>query len=260
MSETARQGGKPVFAPARPQRAFDQIITQIRAMLRAGQLKPGDRLPPERALAEQLEVSRNTVREAIRMLEISGLVTVRPGQGGGAFVARPDSSVVARQLSDALQLTDMSLSDITEVRLWIETIAVRVACERMTPDDLAALEANVDLAEQLAETGEWSRRAEVHIEFHKLLVAATQNPLLIFLMNSVLDLLRPIVAAVGPSTDSTVTQSRRRLLARLRAGDADGAVREMERHLHRLHKRWLTGAYEGSRLAGPQTVVDPKRS
>lgn len=260
MSERATQGGGSVFAPVRPQRAFDQIIAQIRAMLQTGQLRPGDRLPPERTLAEQMKVSRNTVREAIRMLEISGLVTVKPGQGGGAFVARPDSSVVARQLSDALQLTDLSLGDITEARLWIETIAVRIACERMTPEDLAALEANVDLAQKLAEEGDWARRADVHIEFHKLLVAATQNPLLTFLMNSVLDLLPPIIAAVGPSTDSAVTRSRRRLLARLRDRDAEGAVQEMERHLHRLHKRWLTGVYDGSRLAGPQTVPDAKGS
>lgn len=240
-----------VFAPARPRRAFDQIIAQIREMLQSRDLKPGDRLPPERILAEQLQVSRNTVREALRMLEISGLVTVKQGSGGGVFVARPDSSVVARQLSDALHLTDMSLGDITETRLWIESIVVRVACERMTAEDLAALEDNVRLAEELASSGEWDRRAEVNIEFHKLLVAATQNPLLSYLVNSVLDLLPAIIQAAGPQTDDIVTQSRHRLLAHLRAGDAEAAVREMEEHLQVLHDRWLTGAYEGSRRKGP---------
>lgn len=235
------------FSSARPHRAFDLIIAQIRAMLQSGQLKPGDRLPPERELAEQMEVSRNTVREAIRMLEISGLVTVRPGSGGGAFVARPDSAVVARQLSDALNLTDVSLGDITETRLWLESIVVRIACERMTDDDLAALEANVDLAEELTAGEDWSRRAEVHIDFHKILVGATQNPLLIFLMNSVLELLPPIIEAVGPSRDSAVMTSRRRLMEKLRERDADGAVAEMEKHLQRLHQRWLTGSYDGSR-------------
>lgn len=244
--------GQPVFAPARPRRAFDQIIDQIRAMLQSGALKPGDRLPPERVLAEQIQVSRNTVREALRMLEISGLVTVKQGVGGGVFVARPDSAVVARQLSDALNLTDLSLGDITETRLWVESIVVRVACERMTADDLAALEANVGLTEELAEAGEWARRAEVNIEFHKLLVAATQNPLLIFLVNSVLDLLPPIVRAAGPQTDDLVTRSRRRLLDHLRARDADAAVREMEDHLQALHDRWLTGAYQGSRRKDQQ--------
>lgn len=249
--ERGAGAGGPVFAPTRPRRAFDQIIAQIRAMLQSGELKPGDRLPPERVLAEQLQVSRNTVREALRMLEISGLVTVKQGSGGGVFVARPDSAVVARQLSDALNLTGLSLGDITETRLWIESIVVRVACERMTPEDLAGLEANVERAEELAAAQEWARRAEVNIEFHKLLVAATQNPLLIFLVNSVLDLLPPIIQASGPQTDDIVTQSRHRLLAHLRAGDAEAAVREMEDHLEVLHDRWLTGAYQGSRRKDP---------
>ena len=245
--EPARAAAAASFSSARPRRAFDLIISQVREMLQSGQLKPGDRLPPERVLAEQMEVSRNTVREAIRMLEISGLVTVRPGSGGGAFVARPDSAIVARQLSDALNLTDVSLADITEARLWLETTVVRVACERMTPEYLAALEANVALAEELTAGEDWGHRAEVHIEFHKILVGATQNPLFIFLMNSVLELLPPIIAAVGPSRDSTVMQSRRRLMDKLRERDADGAAAEMERHLRRLHQRWLTGSYDGSR-------------
>lgn len=250
MDDEQAVDGELRFRPARPRRAFDEIIAQIRAMLQRGELKPGDRLPPERVLADQFAVSRNTVREAIRMLEISGLVTVRQGVTGGVFIAQPHSSILSRQLADALHLTNFSLSDITEARLWLESIAVRVACERMTDADLGALEANVEQAAKLSAEHQWERRAMVHVEFHKLLVNATQNPLLIMLVYSLLDLLPDIIKAAGPSTDDTVMKSRQRLLAKLRERDADGAVREMERHLQRLHKRWLTGAYQGSRRRG----------
>ncbi|HEY3686854.1 MAG TPA: GntR family transcriptional regulator [Streptosporangiaceae bacterium] len=239
--------GEPVFQPARPRRAFDEIVAQIRDLLRRGELKPGDRLPSEQSLAAQFAVSRNTVREALRMLEISGLITLRKGAGGGAFIARSDPAVVSRSLSDTLQLTDVSLADITEARLWIESVVVRVACERMTDDHLAALAANVKEAAELTGAGDWERKALAHVEFHNLLADATGNALMSIMMRSLMDMMRDIVLSVGPTRTDFMLNSRRRLLARFRARDADGAVAEMERCLRRLHKLWLSGAYPGSR-------------
>ncbi|MFV2173735.1 FadR/GntR family transcriptional regulator [Actinomadura sp. LOL_016] len=239
--------GDPPFRPARPRRAFDEIIGQIRELLQRGTLEPGDKLPSERDLAEQFEVSRNTVREALRMLEISGLITLKKGSSGGAFIARADPAVVARSLSDTLHLTDFSLGDVTEVRLWIEATVTRVACERMTDDRLAALEDNVRQAAAFTDARDWDRKALVHIEFHNLLADATGNPLMSIVMRSLMDMLKDVVLAVGPSKDDYLVKSRRRLLDRLRERDADGAVAEMESYLKRLHEMWLTGAYPGSR-------------
>ena len=87
------------FSPARGRRAFDDIIEQIRERLKNGELKPGDRLPSERFLAEQFDVSRNTVREALRMLEIAGLIVIRKGSAGGGFIAPNGPDVVARNVS-----------------------------------------------------------------------------------------------------------------------------------------------------------------
>jgi DNA-binding FadR family transcriptional regulator len=239
------------FRPARPRRAFDEIVTQVRGMLRDGSLRPGDRLPSERLLAEQFGVSRNTVREAIRMMEISGLVRLKLGAAGGAFIAEPDPGIAARGLADALQLTTLSLSDITEARLWVESIVVRVACERMTEEQLRALHDNVDEVSKLSAEGNWERKAIVHVEFHNLLADATGNPVMAVLMRSMADLLRELALAVGPSTDDIIVRSRRRLLRHLRNRDADKAVLEMQRHLKRLHRMWLTGAYQGSRTSRP---------
>jgi GntR family transcriptional repressor for pyruvate dehydrogenase complex len=232
------------FQPARPRRAFDEIVAQVRGMVRSGELQPGDRLPAERVLAEQFGVSRNTVREALRMMEISGLVALRTGAGGGAFVAKPDPGVAARGLADAFQLNGLSPSDVTEARLWLESTVVRVACERMTEEYLQALYDNVNEAAQAAGEDDWERTALVHVEFHNLLADATGNPVMSILMRSMADLLRELVLAIGPSSDDVIVRSRRRLLRHLRNRDGDKAAEEMRRYLNRLHRMWLITAEE----------------
>ncbi|HEY9280152.1 MAG TPA: winged helix-turn-helix domain-containing protein, partial [Eoetvoesiella sp.] len=82
---TDRPERRPSFSPIRPQRAFEEVCEQIRREVAAGTLRPGDRLPPERELAEQLGVSRTAIREALRSLENAGLVQCQQGMGGGAF-------------------------------------------------------------------------------------------------------------------------------------------------------------------------------
>jgi DNA-binding FadR family transcriptional regulator len=230
-----------LFQPARPARAFDAIIAQVRERLRNGELGPGDRLPAERELAAQFGVSRNTVREALRMLEISGLIMIRKGATGGAFIAQPDSSSVAQSMSDALWLTTFSLTDMTEARECLESAVIRAACQRMTEAHLRAMEQNVAEASRLSLAGDWERKALVHVEFHNLLANATGNPVLMVLMGSLSDLLREMVFAVGPSKDDVILQSRRRLLTHLRNGNADRAVAENARHLRQVQRMWLTG-------------------
>ncbi|WP_060576761.1 MULTISPECIES: FadR/GntR family transcriptional regulator [unclassified Pseudonocardia] len=235
------------FQPARPRRAFEEIISQIRSGIRDGSLRPGDRLPAERALAEQFEVSRNTVREAMRMLEIAGLVELRRGATGGAFVAHADPSRIASSISDQLELGSLSLSELTEARGWIESIVVRVACERADEATLDRLEANIVEAARLTDEEQWEKKALVHIEFHNILAEATGNKIIIATMASLMEVMRTVVLAIGPTRDDMITRSRSRLLERLRARDTDGAVEEMTDHLGRLHTIWLEASYEGAR-------------
>jgi GntR family transcriptional repressor for pyruvate dehydrogenase complex len=226
------------FAPVRGRRAFDEIIAQLRVRLRNDELRPGDRLPSERQLAEQFQVSRNTVREALRMLEIAGLVQIRKGATGGGFISRGTADVVAQNLSDMLSLMTFSLTDLTEVRLWLGSIITRAACERATEADLDRLQANVDRAAALTEAKDWERRAAVNHEFHNLLAAATANPLLEMFQRAITEVVREIVSAVGPMRDDVVMESRRRLLAHLRDRDADAAAGEMEGHLKKVNESW----------------------
>jgi DNA-binding FadR family transcriptional regulator len=232
----------PRFLPAKPRRAFDEIISQIRDLIHRGDLEPGDRLPPERQLADQFGVSRNTVREALRMLEITGMLDLKKGASGGAFIARGDVDAVAKSVSQMLQFTNFSLTDITEARMWIEPTIVRVVCERASGEDLDALTANVDEAERLTQLGDWNGKMLVHLEFNKLLARATQNPLMIIVSDSMHDIVRSVVSAVGPTRSEFMVQARRRLLSHLRARDADAAEGEMRDYLTHLHRIWFSGS------------------
>src|SRR5438067_5676942 len=99
-----RANAEGMFAPITFARASSAIADQIRAAIIGGQLKEGERLPPERSLAEQFAVSRVTVRDALRALEAMGLITVRVGARGGAFVTAPTGSVVAQTMSDMVMM------------------------------------------------------------------------------------------------------------------------------------------------------------
>lgn len=238
----------PTFQPARPRRAFDEIIAQVREMVRNGELRTGDRLPAERALAEQFAVSRNTVREALRMLEISGLIQLRRGATGGAFIAEADTSRVATSITDMMELAQFSLSDLTEARAWIESVVVEVACERADDQMLDRLQSNVDEATRLSRLEDWESKSLVNIEFHNLLAEATGNPVVVAVVKSLMDVMREVVLGAGPTEGDVVLRSRRRLIKHLRNRDSAAAVEEMRRYLQRMHKLWIKADYKGSRI------------
>ena len=136
----------PGFVPIAPQRAFEEIAAQIRELVAQGRLKPGDRLPPERELAVRFHVSRNTLREALRALELAGMIELRKGATGGAFVMPGSSGVIVNGLRDLYHLGAITPQHLTEARIWLSEIVVRVACERATDEDLRTLEDNVAAA------------------------------------------------------------------------------------------------------------------
>jgi len=227
------------FEPIAPSRAFEEIAAQIRELVATGRLKPGDRLPAERDLSAKFKVSRNTLREALRALELSGMIELRKGAAGGAFVLPGNSGVVVNGLRDLYHLGAIKPEHLTEARVWLSEIVVRVACERLTEEDLKALEANVAQATKADKAGNFQERADLHREFHNLLAAATRNPIIEITMEGVMEVMREFVKAIGPSDNPYTLPSRRRLLKHLRARDADAAVAEMNKFLERLQANYM---------------------
>ncbi len=229
------------FSRIRNLRAFEEIADQIRKELSDRRLRAGDRLPPERMLAEQFGVSRNTLREALRSLENAGLLRLQKGATGGAFVRESTGDAIITGLRDMFHLGAIQPEHLTEARVMIESSAVRTACERATSEDIAALNANIASAAKAARDDiDFYDQAAIHLDFHRIIARATKNPVMVIVMEALLDVMQHFIRAIGQKRNPWVLPSRRRFMKHFEAGDADAAVAEMEQHLERLNRHYLS--------------------
>jgi DNA-binding FadR family transcriptional regulator len=231
-----------MFQPITGPRPATEIIRQIRDLIHAQQLRTGSRLPAERDLAEQFGVSRNSVRQALRSLEEQGLLVIRKGATGGAFIQRGGAVAVPTLMSDLFSLGAIRPQDLTEVRVMVGVEVVRLACERSTDQDIEMLEANVRAAEAAVKAGELELRTELNLQFHNMLAMMTRNSLLIAITDGVTTVTGQFVNRIGRTPTSHVMPFRRKLLKHLRAHDAETAMAEMRRHLLQQQKLYLKAA------------------
>jgi GntR family transcriptional regulator, transcriptional repressor for pyruvate dehydrogenase complex len=159
------------------------IVDFIEHEIVTGTLKPGDRLKAERELSLQLNVSRNSLREAFRYLEMLGLVEIQHGQG--VFVKIPEPSIFARFFNAFLSVQPGGLSDVLDARICLETHGAKLACRVATEADLhrmqEAYEAMTDAADRL----DGSAMAAADFAFHNVIMNSTGNQVLIFLYSSI---------------------------------------------------------------------------
>lgn len=227
--------------PASPgtRRAFEDICERVRRQIAAGELKAGDKLPAEREMAERFGVGRNAVREALRSLEMAGIVRLQKGRSGGAFIRPVNPSRVTHAMRDLIDYGSIGWADLTEARTLVLDTVVRLACERADDADFDALERNVDETDELTRAGHYAARTEVSYDFYQLLAAATRNNALVMLVTSMSDLVRRLVRTrelYGKRPMENLVASRRRLLRSLRDRDGDAAVAELRAFLIRVHK------------------------
>ncbi|MFJ6569336.1 FadR/GntR family transcriptional regulator [Streptomyces sp. NPDC091292] len=149
------------------------VASELRQKILSGALQPGDSLSSESSLVEEYDVSRPTLREALRLLEAEQLITVRRGSHRGPVVSHPDTSVTARSFSMLLQLREGTLADIYAFRMVFEPVAVRMATETATDEDLARLRALLE--EEHEVRGDADRFPEVAWRFHTTLVTLSGN-------------------------------------------------------------------------------------
>jgi GntR family transcriptional repressor for pyruvate dehydrogenase complex len=222
-----------IFAPVSVARASSAIAEQIRAAILGGRVKAGDRLSPERELAEQFGVSRVTVRDALRSLEAMGLIEVKVGARGGAFVTAPTGSKVAQTMSDMMLMSVASPEDIVEARLIVELGTVTLACARATPEDLAELRALCEQGRAALESGTYTR--ELSWDFHARLSKAAHNGAVGGLAQSFRSTLsmHPLRVREGSRAHHLTVDEHLRIVEALERGDGDAARHEMGHHLLR---------------------------
>ena len=171
-----------LFSSVESTRISDNIEKQIKAAIFSEHLKPGDRLPSEKAMSETFNASRTTVREALRSLEKDGLLTIKQGMKGGSFVREPDLDPIVNSITSILELKKVTLENLTEARLILEPEIARIAANRATRKDIKQMEkALVDLR-RIVEMKE--RSTSTNIQFHRVIAESSKNPVLYFINNS----------------------------------------------------------------------------
>jgi DNA-binding FadR family transcriptional regulator len=224
-----------VFSPVRARRTFEAVVSQIAEAIRAGQLRRGDRLPSERTLAERMEVSRPTLREAIKVLAQAGIVEVRPGSAGGTFVV---SETIPPSL---VEVTDSRLAEIPavlEARRALEPAVAKLAGRNGTESDFAEMERIVML--QRESLDDWRRITQLDTRFHAQLARATKNPVLASLMAALsrqLEIARATRTASAIRPEAAVAVNEETLNA-VRSRDEERIDEVMDRHLRLLEDAW----------------------
>lgn len=160
-----------LFAPVAGGRISLQIVQQIQDAIRSSRLRPGDRLPPERDLAERFGVSRVTVRDALRSLEVLGLIRIRVGAAGGAFVTSPGAEIVGEGLTNLMLLSSLEPEEIAEARLILELGSVALATARATDDDIEALRTMMRDARSALDQGTYERSMSLKFHLHVAQIA-----------------------------------------------------------------------------------------
>ena len=211
-------------------KVYQDVARQLERRI-TEELKPGDLLPPERELVQMLGVSRSSVRDAIRSLELMGLLEPRQGIG---TVVRDRGEVPANPLAAALQNQQKTVGELLEVRQMIEPALASRAALHATPAELA------DMEKILVRQAEMVRRGELAIdedsEFHYLIALASDNGVVLKVVDILMDLLRSTrersLQVEGRQKKSLA--GHRRILAALKRGDSAAAEAAMRRHLQEI--------------------------
>lgn len=231
------------FKAVRTESAASQIAGQIRDSIVSGNLKVDQRLPTEEELAQQFNVSRPTVREALKILGAQNLIRSRRGSSGGTFVRLPDNRDIREQLSSItsvlVSMGEFSMQDIIEARSELEQICCSIAAIKRSPDDL------LELAKEL----DYQRNADItdiefcasDVRFHTLLAQATQNSVLKFLMLAVSEILQPVLNMVvfRFRERQLILSHHENIVAALTDRNAQGAVNALVEQM-----TYLTSKYQ----------------
>ena len=221
------------FDRVKVRRTFEVIVEMLKDRIFSGEYRPGDRLPAEREAAEMLGVGRPAVREAYRTLELIGIVKIRKGKQGGAFITERDRQTVTETLSDLIRLRQVDMSHLAEARLVLETDVARLTMLRIGAEEIARLKACVDAAIEQSKRG-ITATAE-NLRFHLLLGEMSGNPIISMMLASTLDLLQMVIGAVAPSPEVSLANAEEHyaIIEALQSGDFERLRPILEDHIRR---------------------------
>ena len=231
----------------RPRRKrTDEIVDALKRMIVDHGLGPGDRLPQERELMAQFAASKGTVREALKALEVQGLISVRTGPGGGAFIERMSEGRAMSLLSNFLFAKNLSIAHIYEMRKALEPLVAASATAHIDEAGLARLEAIIAIYDhEPADAQErWNQRM-AELDFHGVVAEYSDNPILAFTCRFLQRLLKDLAIAQDiyvqpePVQRQSGIRHQRDLIAAMRRRDAEAARAILAEHMAEAEQHML---------------------
>jgi DNA-binding FadR family transcriptional regulator len=219
-----------------------EIQKQLTKAINEGTYKPGDKLPPERELVDQFQVSRVTIREALTNLQNAGLITIRRGMNAGTYVTEPSPVPITKSLENLIRFQKLSFVHLVEARLYLEPESARAAAYLRTDADIAKMS---HLLKQAEETANISRKEarRTNIRFHCEIARIAQNPIILFITQSISQvyadyLIEVTKTKVGKKSIFKHINEHRAILEAIEKGDGDEASSSTRHHLMETYRAY----------------------
>ena len=242
MDKETLLGSKPGFTRTN---VFDHTVKRLQKMIDDGKFNPGEKLPSERELVAQFSISRSVVREALRVLEAQGLVTIR--QGKGVYVQKPGLQTVLQPVLRLLKDGSITLQNLMQARYLLEPEIVKIASKMITEDQLNRLEQ--EYRDMIRYLDYPEKYLEADKTFHSLLVACTGNPVLVIMMWPVITMFNGFIELLYqvPGTPQKVFTAHDTILKALRNHDPEAAEAAMRSHLQEVVE-WFGPTFAGEKF------------
>jgi GntR family transcriptional regulator, transcriptional repressor for pyruvate dehydrogenase complex len=234
MKKKSGRTPDPLFSPIRLERVSDKVANQLKKVITQGIFKVGDRLPSERDLAEQMGVSRPSVREAIQQMELQGMV--ESVHGGGTIVRSLAEQEIRTPMEALLGQDKRLVVELAEVRAFMEAWAAKQAAVNRTDEELERIRSFLEDMERDLEKGRI--RAEVDVKFHTEIAAASHNTIFLHLIQSIYKLISWSIRLhreeilVTPQDQEAIFTHHMKIFKGIQNRDAKAAEAAMSEHLH----------------------------
>lgn len=215
----------------------EDITARLLTMIKEGELKPGAKLPPERELAEMMQVSRPSLREALRALSIMNIIEIR--QGDGTYVTSLEPELLVEHLDFVFSLSDTTIVELFKARRIVEVGLAAMAAEQITDEEIAKLEDC--LTHSIENVDNHAAFLQADVELHETIVDAARNPFLKRFMASIYHLGRASRSRTVeiPGVVNQVVEDHRAIVAAMKARDPEKARQAMLQHLNNVETRLL---------------------
>lgn len=228
-----------MLAPNKTTKVYDQVIEQIKSKIKSGEIKKGDRLASEREMAESIGVSRASVREAIRALEVVGLVESK--HGAGNYIKTNFDNSLFEPLSVMFMLQESSVKEMYDLRETLELQCAKLSAENIEDNELALLTAIVD---RMYIAGSEEESLELDIKFHYLIAKASRNVLLINVLDVISQLMDEFIQKSRMqilhegNTKESLLEIHENLLRALKCRDESKVCNAMKDHFNLIRKSY----------------------